>query len=557
MKLAIGSDHRGFALKEELKSFLKGIGVEIFDAGPLSDESVDYPDYGGAVARKVSQRSYDRGILICHSGLGMSIVANKFPRVRAALCHDAEAARLSREHNDANVLVLGGGTVSGEQAIEIVRTWLNTQFQGERHERRIRKIGLIEQSSLLHVDPESFELIHSEAERQTSTLTLIASENYATPAVLEAQGSLLTNKYAEGYPGKRYYGGCAVMDRVEELAASRARELFGAEHANVQPHSGSQANMAVYLAALKPGETIMGMELSHGGHLSHGSSVNFSGQLFRAIPYGVQRDTGRLDYGALRDAAKKHRPQLIVAGSSAYPRIIEFKKFSEICQEVDCLLLADIAHVAGLVAAGLHPSPVPYADFITATTHKTLRGPRGGFILCKKAWAKKVDSQVFPGTQGGPLMHVIAAKAVAFREALSPQFQESQRQVLSNAKTLGDALKSDGFSLVTGGTDNHLLLIDLSGIGLTGKEAEEVLDKVGITVNKNTIPYDPKGPAVTSGIRIGCHAVTSRGMREAEMKAIAKLISQALSHREDEAFRKRLREEVLHLCQRFPTNPPL
>lgn len=384
-------------------------------------------------------------------------------------------------------------------------------------------------SILRFFDPEVARAIELEENRQQSKIELIASENYVSRAVLEAQGSVLTNKYAEGYPGKRYYGGCEFVDKVEILARERALELFGAEHANVQPHSGASANLAVYLATLKVGDTVLGMNLSHGGHLTHGSPVNISGKYFNFVSYGVSRETGYLDYDELETLSRKHKPRMIVAGASAYPRIIDFPAFRQIADGVAAYLLADMAHIAGLVAAGVHPSPVPYAELVTSTTHKTLRGPRGGMILCRKEYAAAVDKAIFPGLQGGPLMHVIAAKAVSFNEALQPEFASYARQVVANAKVLASRLKKYDFNLASGGTDNHLLLLDLRNKGLTGKLAEEMLDEVGITANKNTVPFDSESSFVTSGLRIGTAAVTSRGMRENEMEIIADLIAETLT----------------------------
>ncbi len=400
--------------------------------------------------------------------------------------------------------------------------------------------------------PELYEAIEGERARQVDKVELIASENFVSEAVLEAAGTVLTNKYAEGYPGRRYYGGCEHVDRVEALAIDLAKELFGAEHANVQPHSGSSANLAVYFAAVPVGATILGMDLSHGGHLTHGSPVNISGRYFNFLHYGLRRDDETIDYDQVRDLAKKHRPAMIVAGASAYPRIIDFARFREICDEVGALFMVDMAHIAGLVAAGLHPSPVPYADFVTSTTHKTLRGPRGGFILCKAEHAREVDRAVFPGIQGGPLMHIIAAKAVAFREALTPGFVLYQRQVLANARALAEGLKARGFRLVSGGTDNHLMLVDLGDMGVTGKEAEEILDRVGITVNKNTVPFETRGPTVTSGIRLGTPAVTTRGMREPEMREIAAFIHEAIARRDGLEALREIAARVRELCRRFP-----
>ncbi len=405
--------------------------------------------------------------------------------------------------------------------------------------------------TLSEVDPEIARVLADETRRQEEGLELIASENFVSDAVLEALGSVLTNKYAEGLPGKRYYGGCEVVDVAERLAIERALALYGADHANVQPHSGAQANMAVYFAALDPGDTILAMDLAQGGHLTHGASVNFSGRLYRVVSYGLGDDE-RIDYERVRALAEEHRPKLVVAGASAYPRIIEWERLRAAADAVGAALMVDMAHIAGLVAAGLHPSPVPHADFVTTTTHKTLRGPRGGMILCREAWRKKVDSRVFPGTQGGPLMHVIAAKAVAFKEAAEPAFVEYQTQVVKNARALAAALAEGGLRLVSGGTDNHLLLVDLRPKGLTGKVAEKALGAAGITVNKNMIPNDPERPMVTSGLRLGTPALTTRGMGEAEMARVAELILSVLDAPEDEARARSVREEVGRLCARFP-----
>ncbi|MDP2167479.1 MAG: serine hydroxymethyltransferase [Thermodesulfovibrionales bacterium] len=401
-------------------------------------------------------------------------------------------------------------------------------------------------------DPVVYEAIEQETAREKEKILLIASENYASRAVLEAQGSVFTNKYAEGYPGKRYYGGCEYADTVEGIAIERAKELFGAEHVNVQPHSGTQANMAVYFAFLKPGDTVLGMNLRHGGHLSHGAQVNFSGMLYNNVAYGVSRETGLIDYKEVGELAKKHRPKMIIVGASAYSRIIDFKAFSEIAKGVGAYLTADIAHIAGLIAAGLHPSPVALADFVTSTTHKTLRGPRGGMIMCRSEYAKAVDKMIFPGIQGGPLVHVIAAKAVSFKEALSAEFVDYQTSVIKNAKKLAGELSGRGYRIISGGTDNHLMLIDLSTKGITGKEAEESLDNAGITVNKNSIPFDERPPAVTSGIRIGTPSVTTRGMAEKEMAEIAGLIDEVLKDRTDGSKAKAIKGRVKTLCECFP-----
>jgi glycine hydroxymethyltransferase len=407
-------------------------------------------------------------------------------------------------------------------------------------------------SVLKGFDHEIYEAIRLETERQEFKLELIASENMVSEAVIEAIGSVLTNKYAEGYPGRRYYGGCECVDIAERLAIERAKELFGCDHVNVQPHSGSQANMAVYFSVLKPGDTIMGMDLSHGGHLTHGSPVNFSGQFFNVIFYGVRKDDQRIDMDQVRDLAKRHRPALIVLGASAYPRVIDFEAFREIADEVGAKIMADIAHIAGLVVAGLHPSPVPVSEFVTTTTHKTLRGPRGGMIMCREEFARAIDKKVFPGIQGGPLMHVIAAKAVSFKEALTPTFNEYQSQIVANARALAGSLIDRGYELVSGGTDTHLMLVDLTKKGITGKEAEEALVKAGITVNKNTIPFETRSPFVTSGIRIGVPAVTTRGMREKEMRLIAELTDRSIQNRGDEAVLSKIKGEVKELCLSFP-----
>mgnify|MGYP003605103661 CR=1 FL=1 len=406
-------------------------------------------------------------------------------------------------------------------------------------------------------DPAIYAAIQEELGRQRNKIELIASENFVTPAVMEAMGTVLTNKYAEGYPGHRYYGGCEYVDKVETLAIERAKELFGAEHANVQAHSGANANTAVYFAFLKPGDTIMGMNLSHGGHLTHGSPVNISGTYFNIVPYGVNPETETIDYAELERLAEEHKPKIIVGGASAYPRIIDFERMAEIAHKVGALLMIDMAHVAGLVAAGLHPSPVPYADIVTTTTHKTLRGPRGGLILCKEKYAKAIDKAIFPGTQGGPLMHVIAAKAVALHEALQPEFKVYQKAILDNCKALAEGLLSEGFRLVSNGTDNHLLLVDVRGQGLTGKEAEHLLDEAGLTCNKNTIPFDPASPFVTSGIRLGTAAVTSRGFKQEDLKEVAAIIGLVLNNPADLDKQKEAVERVAALCTKYPMYPEL
>ncbi|OPZ53693.1 MAG: Serine hydroxymethyltransferase [Deltaproteobacteria bacterium ADurb.BinA014] len=407
-------------------------------------------------------------------------------------------------------------------------------------------------SFLEKIDPELHQAIKAETRRQAQNIELIASENFVSEAVLEAQGCIMTNKYAEGYPGNRYYGGCEFVDVAENLAIERCKKLFGADHVNVQPHSGTQANMAVYFATVQPGDTVLGMNLSHGGHLSHGSPANFSGKFYKIVAYGVDRETETIDYGEVKKLVREHKPKLIVVGASAYPRIIDFKKFREAADEVGAVIMADIAHIAGLVATGLHPTPIPVCEYVTSTTHKTLRGPRGGLIMCKQDYAKTLNSRVFPGSQGGPLMHIIAAKAAAFKEALTPEFKEYQRQIIKNAQAMADELKNQGFRLVSGGTDNHMMLVDLTSAGVTGKEAQEVLDRANITVNKNGIPFDTKGPQVTSGIRIGTPAVTTRGMKENEMRLIASCIADVIKNIHNETKIKAVSEKIKSICAKFP-----
>lgn len=413
------------------------------------------------------------------------------------------------------------------------------------------------QRSLAETDPEIADAIRRETHRQSDGLELIASENFVSSAILEAAGSVLTNKYAEGYPGRRYYGGCEFVDVAESLAIARAKQLFGADHANVQPHSGAQANMSVYFATVKPGDTVLGMNLAHGGHLTHGHPLNFSGLHYTIVPYGVRKDDERIDYAEAERLAHEHKPRLVIVGASAYPRFIDFPRMAAIAQSVGAPLMVDMAHVAGLVAAGLHPSPIPHADFVTSTTHKTLRGPRSGLVLCREKWAKDLDRAVFPGIQGGPLMHIVAAKAVCFKEAMEPAFKDYQVQTLANAQRLATALSAQGFRLVSGGTDNHLMLVDVFSKGITGKVAEAALGKAGITVNKNAIPFDQNPPMVASGIRIGTPAITTRGMREAEMDQIAELIARVLANPDDERAIGMVRDEVERLCRKFPLYPEL
>jgi RpiB/LacA/LacB family sugar-phosphate isomerase len=552
---ALGADHAGFELKEALKEHLRKHDVSVSDFGTYSKEAVDYTDYAQAVANSVARRQAEFGLLICTTGIGMSIAANKVPGIRAALVGDNDSATLARRHNDANVLCLAAKTTPLESAKAIVDAFLAAKFEGGRHERRIKKmeIQIIPTDLRLRaVDPEIAAAIEHEVHRQQENIELIASENFTSPAVMEAQGSVLTNKYAEGYPKRRWYGGCENVDVVEQLAIDRAKQLFGAEHANVQPHSGSGANMAVYFAVLKPGDRMLTMDLTHGGHLTHGNKVNFSGRFFEITHYGVRKEDERIDYDQLAALAREHKPRMITVGASAYPRIIDFERLGAIAREVGAYMLADIAHIAGLVAAGLHPSPVPHADFVTTTTHKTLRGPRGGLILCGEKYAKEIDSQAFPGIQGGPLMHVIAAKAVCFHEALQPPFKAYQEQIVRNARALADGMKRNGFRLVSGGTDNHLMLVDVGARGMTGKDCQAALDVAGITVNKNTIPFETRSPFQASGIRLGTPAVTTRGMKEPEMAAIADMISEVMLDIKNLDNLAKVRQRVHELTARFP-----
>ncbi len=556
-RVAVGSDHAGFALKEQLRDYLQAERISHVDLGTHSAESCDYPDFGHAVGEMVAAGKAEFGLLICSTGIGVSIAANKVPGIRAALVCDEAAATLARRHNNANVLCLGAKYTAPDLARKILHLFLATPFEGGRHQRRINKMETITTPvppslNLRNVDPEVSTAIFLEQQRQQENIELIASENFVSPAVMQAQGSVLTNKYAEGYPGKRWYGGCEHVDTVERLAIERAKKIFGAEHVNVQPHSGSQANMAVYFAVLKPGEKLLTMDLSHGGHLTHGNKANFSGRFFEIVHYGVRKEDELIDYDQLQKMAQEHRPRMITVGASAYPRVIDFKRMGEIAREVGAYLLADIAHIAGLVATGLHPSPIEHADFVTTTTHKTLRGPRGGLIMCREKYAKEVDSQTFPGIQGGPLMHVIAAKAVCFHEALQPSFREYQSQILRNARALAEGMLSNKFRLVSGGTDNHVMLVDVGARGLTGKECQAALDEAGITVNKNTIPFETRSPFLASGVRLGTPAVTTRGMKEPEMAAVADMISEVLLDIKNLDTAHKVRERVQDLTAKFP-----
>ncbi|HJO94996.1 MAG TPA: serine hydroxymethyltransferase [Victivallales bacterium] len=548
-EVLIATDHAGLEMKDFIVKELKNSGIKIVDLGPTSlDPKDDYSDYASKLAHLISIGKASCGILICRSGAGMAINANRFNYVRAVSAFNETSAIHSREHNASNVLVLPAEFIDIEKALKITKVWLNTPFSyEERHIRRLEKIeenSYDEIATIRTTDPELAEYLDEEEERQTDGLELIASENFCSRAVQAAQGSILTNKYAEGYPGKRYYSGCQIVDKVEQAAIDRACELFGAEAANVQPHSGSQANMAAYFALVQPGDTVLAMSLDHGGHLTHGHPLNFSGMLYNIVPYGVSKETETIDYDELERIALECKPKMLLAGASAYPRIIDFKRLREIADKVDAKLFVDMAHIAGLVAAGLHPSPVPYCDIVTTTTHKSLRGPRGGLILCKKEHLKAVNSKVFPGLQGGPLMHIIAAKAVCFHEALQDNFKTYQTQVVKNAKQLAQDLADVGFRIVSGGTDNHLMLVDLRPKNITGKAAGIALEKAGITVNKNMIPFDPAKPFITSGIRIGTPAVTARGLKENDMHHIAKWIDRAVTHKDNEEELSKISKEV-------------
>lgn len=553
--LAIGSDHGGFALKNAVVAHLKAGGYAVEDLGTHSGDSVDYPDYAELVSEKVLSGSVDGGILVCTTGIGMCIAANRHVGIQAALVADPQTAAITREHNNSNVLCLAGKTTTEDSAREILDAWLKTPFAGGRHGRRVDKMNaephpldILEAS-----DPAVAHIVQGEQQRQQDHIELIASENFTSRAVMAAQGSCLTNKYAEGYPAKRWYGGCEEVDKVEQLAIDRACELFGAKFANVQPHSGSQANAAVYFSVLQPGDKVLGMNLAHGGHLTHGNPANFSGRFYQFCQYGVSATDERINYDELAEVALREKPKMITAGASAYPRIIDFKKMSEIAKSVGAYLFVDMAHIAGLVAGGVHPSPMEYADFVTTTTHKSLRGPRGGMILTNNEdLFKKIQSQVFPGVQGGPLMHVIAAKAVCFGECLKPDFKTYTQQIVKNAQALAAELIKLGYRITSGGTDNHLMLVDLRPHGLNGKIASETLDKAAITVNKNGIPFDTEKITLGGGIRVGTPAVTTRGMKEAEMAQIAAWIDRALKNRENDAVLAEIRKEVSETNKRFP-----
>ena len=557
LTISLGADHGAFEAKNTIAEFLKGLGHNVLDCGAFAlDPEDDYPDFAVPAAKAVAMGKADAAILFCRSGIGVSIAANRYHGVRAALCHAQKNVISSRQHNCSNCLVLSGDNLSVDEMKEFITLWLKTDYSGDaRHTRRLQKLETASYddiAALRDADPELAAMIDREAARQNDGIELIASENFASCAVRAAQGSVLTNKYAEGYSGKRYYNGCEFVDQVETLAIERAKELFGAEAANVQPHSGSGANQAVYTALCQPGDTVLAMSLDHGGHLTHGHPLNFSGKLYNMIPYGVSRETEMIDYDEVERLAVENKPRMILAGASAYPRVIDFARLRAIADKVGAILFVDMAHIAGLVAAGVHPNPVPYCDIVTTTTHKTLRGPRGGLILCKEEYIKAINSAVFPGLQGGPLEHVVAAKAVCFLEALTPEFKAYQQQVKLNAARLADELAARGFRIVSGGTDNHLMLIDLRPKQATGKAVANALDLARITVNKNMIPFDPEKPFVTSGIRIGTPAITTRGLKEAEMVNVADFIERGVALREDENALKALGEEVKNFMAAFP-----
>lgn len=548
-RIALGADHAAVELKQAILSKLKSAGHDVCDFGTHSGTSVDYPDFANPVARLVADGTYDFGILACTSGVGMCIAANRFRDVRAASVRSVEEAEVSRLHNNANVLCLGTKHTDIPTALAMVDAFLFTAFEAGRHEPRLCKAS---GSRLSQTDPAIFSAIRAEEKRQRNNIELIASENFTSPAVMEAQGSILTNKYAEGYPGRRWYGGCENVDVIEQLAIDRAKELFGAEHANVQPHSGSQANTAVYFSVLKPGDKIFTMDLAHGGHLTHGHKANFSGRFYDVTHYGVSAEDERINYDELEKTARELKPALLTVGASAYSRIIDFERMGKLAREIGAYLFVDMAHIAGLVAAGIHPSPIPHADFVTSTTHKSLRGPRGGIILCKEEFAKKIDAQVFPGIQGGPLMHVIAGKAICFGEALKPEFKDYSAQVVRNAQAMATRLASHGYRIVSGGTDNHLMLVDLRPKGLNGADASHALDEAGITVNKNGIPFDTGSPMKPSGIRIGTPAVTTRGMKESDVEQVADFIHAALSDHANTTKLHTIRDRVFAFNRAFP-----
>lgn len=553
MKIAIGADHGGYELKARLLAAFRGCQ----DMGCYDPEACDYSDYADDVAMAVAKGDADLGVLVCRTGLGMSMAANRFQNVRAALCRTVKDAETARRHNGANILCLGADVTDEKAARDMLTAFISTGVDDTpRHAIRRAKMErakrLSDFSLLASADPEVWAAIDAQVVQEDTEINLIASENTSSRAVRLAAGSVLMNKYAEGYPGKRWYSGCLPVDAAEELARKRACELFGAEHANVQPHCGSAANMAVYFATIKPGDTIMSLSLDQGGHLSHGSPVNFSGKIYNIVPYTVDRNTEMLDYDALERQAMEVRPKILLSGASAYPRAIDFRRIREICDKCGAIMMVDMAHIAGLVAGGAHESPVPYADFVTTTTHKTLRGPRGGLVLCKAQYAKALDSAVFPGMQGGPLENIIAAKAVCFREWMQPEMKDYAAQIVRNCKAMCKAVQDRGFRIVSGGTDNHLFLVDVKAKGMTGKDAAAALDEAGIVVNKNTIPYDTESPFKTSGIRVGTASITTRGMKEAEAATIGGWIADILSDISNAALRQKVKAEAAKLVANFP-----
>ncbi len=557
MKIAIGCDHGGYELKERLKSELESRGRLVEDVGTFGHDSVDYPVFAAEVARRVADHRADRGIVICTSGIGVSIAANRFPGVRAALCTNVKMAAMARKHNNANVLALGQSSTGPDEALAIMEAWLDADFEGGRHARRVKEIerhalGITDPLVVAETDPELFQILRAENRRQDETINLVASENYVSRAVREATASTLTNKYADGYPGRRRYPGCVNVDEVERLAVDRAKQLFHADHANVQPYSGSSANLAVFMSVLKPGDTILALDPAQGGHDTHGGQAHVSGDLYHSIYYGLDTETELLDYHQVEELATRHQPRLLCAGASFYPRFIDFKRMREIADGVGAHLLVDMAHVSGLIAAGFHPNPLPHSDFCTTSTHKTLRGPRGGMILCSDRFAAEVDQRLYPYTQGGPLMHVIAAKAVCFAEAMQPAFTDYQQQVVLAAQALSEALGGLGLRSVTGGTDTHLLVVDLSRSGCTGREAGRALEKAGILVNRVPIPGDPKMNAGYSGIRLGVAAAVTRGLRAGDMAEIASFIAHAIGNADQEKALKALRKRVAAFAAGFP-----
>ena len=558
VSIGLAGDSSGRILLSEATEVLRREGcVSVTLSG---GEGAEFPEIAKVAAEAIAQGRIQGAILVGRTGMGLCMAANRFAKVRAVVVDSPESARLARERYHANVLCLGADEMGASDARACVQAWISTSFTGARYEKQVSRLeslgggrqGEPVGPDLARTDVRIAEAIRKEHRRQTENIELIASENFTSPAVMQAQGSCLTNKYAEGYPGRRWYGGCEFVDDVEQAAIERAKELFGAEHVNVQPHSGAQANTAVYFAFLKHGDKILTMDLAHGGHLTHGHPKNFSGMFYTVKHYGVDPQTERVDYDLLEKAAIEFQPKMITVGASAYSRLLDYARMREIADKVGALLFADMAHVSGLVAGGVHPNPVPYADFVTTTTHKGLRGPRGGIIMCKAKYAKEIDSMVFPGVQGGPLMHVIAGKAICFLEALKPEFKVYQAQVVRNARALAEGLKKHGYKIVSGGTDNHLMLVDLRPSGMDGKAAQEALDAAGITVNKNSIPFDTASPMKPSGIRLGTPAMTTRGMKESEMFDIANLIHQALQKRNDPVALENIRSEVRRLTVLFP-----